>query len=339
MLLLSLVIKGVSDHKAYNETKQRLFSMYAHTTYRNDTPAPEIADTAKKEFTEMARREDPGIALQAVESAAKSDSAAVDYCHLLTHEIGHVAYEKYGDFSKAMQYQNNVCNSGFLHGVIESHFPKSENVFSDMETVCARDRLGSLSSVNCYHGVGHGLMYYTSNDLPRSLDMCDSYGNEFARSHCAIGVFMENVNTDGKLHPSKFIREDNLFYPCGEQELHFKHECYFYTAKRYLTLYPDDYIGALRWCEGAEIFFRSTCAKAVGGYAMKRNSDSPKYVEGVCMSNKKSQRSPCLDGMVIFTVSYFRSLESAEALCAQLEPYNQRACHRAVRAKSSLFAD
>ena len=46
-------------------------------------------------------------------------------CHDLVHEVGREAYKKYGDFSEAMKYQDEVCNSGYLHGYIESRFRRA----------------------------------------------------------------------------------------------------------------------------------------------------------------------------------------------------------------------
>jgi hypothetical protein len=95
-----------------------------------------------------------------------------------------------------MKYRDELCNSGYLHGIIESKFSQSEDVFADMKAMCGRYEPGRYMSWQCYHGIGHGAMFYTSNDLPRSLEMCDGFEDEFERSSCANGVFMENFNTE-----------------------------------------------------------------------------------------------------------------------------------------------
>lgn len=35
-----------------------------------------------------------------------------------------------------MKYQDEVCNSGYLHGIIEARFSRSDDVFADMKTMC-----------------------------------------------------------------------------------------------------------------------------------------------------------------------------------------------------------
>ena len=128
------------------------------------------------------------------------------------HEIGRAAYEKYGAFGEAMKYQDEICNAGYLHGVIESRLSRSTDVFADMKTMCEEYPPGRLLSGDCYHGLGHGVMYYTANDLPRSLEMCDAFEKSFGRSNCISGVFMENFNADQKLHLSAYLKESDPFF-------------------------------------------------------------------------------------------------------------------------------
>ena len=148
----------------------------------------------------------------------ETDEALLRSCHPLVHDIGHAAYEKYGDVAEAMKYQNEVCNSGYLHGIIERRFEESDDILADVNSMCDPYRRGSYLGWQCYHGLGHGVMFYTSNDLPRSLEMCDALERDFDRSNCANGVFMENFSADQKLHVSDYLKESDPFYPCAEQE-------------------------------------------------------------------------------------------------------------------------
>ena len=267
------------------------------------------------------------------------DGALLRSCHALVHEVGHEAYEKYGDFARAMAYQDEICNSGYLHGVIESHFWESDDVIVATRTVCDAYRLESFMSWECYHGVGHGLMYYTANDLPRSLSVCDSYDSEFARSNCSNGVFMENFNTDQKLHPSEFLKENDLFYPCREQATRHKDNCYLYAPTYYLSFHRDDYVGALRWCEGAEGPYESACVRGVGSQAIKENINNPKFVETICMNNIKTQIEACIYGMVDVYINHYGSLQPATIMCAELESLNKEICYNVVGSNVRAFVE
>jgi plastocyanin len=302
--------------------------------------APRDAPYEKKkdELVALMKRENPRVALDRLRTVIEKDDALSRSCHSLVHKIGREAYREYGDVGEAMKYRDEVCNSGYLHGIIETKFSESEDVFSDMKTMCDGYREGGFLSWQCNHGLGHGVMFYTANDLPRSLEMCDRLGEPFASSNCANGVFMENFNADQKLHLSEFLKEEDPFYPCMKQAERHKTDCFMYAPTYFLSLHENDYAGALRWCEGAEAGLEEACAYGVGTQTMKENLNDPEFVESICMSGAPEQTEPCVEGMAALYVSHEGSLEPARGLCARLEPGNRLACYDTVRAHSSLFA-
>jgi hypothetical protein len=122
--------------------------------------------------------------------------------------------------------------------------------------VCDEYREGGFLSWQCIHGLGPGAMFYTVNDRPRSLEMCDALENVFASSNCATWVFMETFNTGQKLHLSTFLKEEDPFYPCMEQAEHHKVDCYMYAPTYSLSLHEDDYAAPR---SGARVRRRSVC--------------------------------------------------------------------------------
>lgn len=293
----------------------------------------------KDELVALMKEENPRVALDRLRQEIETDDQLSRSCHSLVHEIGREAYEKYGDVGAAMKYRDEVCNSGYLHGIIETKFSQSEDVISDVQTMCERYREGGFLSWQCNHGLGHGVMFYTANDLPRSLEMCDTLGNSFASSNCANGVFMENFNADQKLHLSEFLKEEDPFYPCMKQAERHKPDCYIYAPTYFLSLNQDDYAGALEWCEGAEAGYEAACAYGVGTQTMKENLNAPGFVESTCMGGEPEQRGPCIQGMTALYISHSGALEPARKLCTTLEPSNRQACYDTVEAHTGLFAD
>jgi plastocyanin len=291
----------------------------------------------RDEFLALVRDENPRVALDQIREEIETNDTLSRSCHALVHEIGRAAYEKYGDFGEAMKYRDELCNSGYLHGVIESRFSQSEDIFADMKTICDQYHQKSYMSWQCYHGLGHGVMFYTANDLPRSLEMCGGFGSGFGRSSCVNGVFMENFNTEQKDHVSKFLKENAPFYPCPEQPEHYKADCYLYAPTYFLSLNHHDYTAALEWCNGAEAGYESMCAQGVGGQMMKENLNDPKFVESTCMKGEPEQTAPCIEGMVGLFINHYGSLEPARELCAGLQTSNRRTCYGTVEAHSSLF--
>ncbi|MGH3147444.1 MAG: cupredoxin domain-containing protein [Rubrobacter sp.] len=293
----------------------------------------------KDELVALMKEENPRVALDRLRQEIETDDRLSRSCHSLVHEIGREAYEKYGDVGEAMKYRDEVCNSGYLHGIIETKFVESEDVISDVQTMCDQYRNGGFLSWQCNHGLGHGVMFYTANDLPRSLEMCNTLGGSFASSNCANGVFMENFNADQKLHLSEFLKEDDPFYPCMKQAERHKTDCYIYAPTYFLSLHQDDYAAALEWCEGAEAGYEAACAYGVGTQTMKENLNDPGFVESTCMGGELDQREPCIQGMTALHISHSGSLGPARELCARLEPPNRQACYDTVEAHTSLFAD
>jgi plastocyanin len=307
----------------------------------NNADAKELSgeryQEAKDKYTALVRDQDPKVALSQLRNDIETDDALSRSCHAIVHEIGHEAYKKYEDFGEAMKYQDEICNSGYLHGIIESRFSESDDVFTDMKTMCNQYPVGSFLSWECYHGIGHGVMYYTANDLPRSLEMCDAFDSSFARSNCSNGVFMENFSADQKLHLSEYLKESDPFYPCAEQANRHKENCYVYAPTYFLSLNKNDYAGALEWCNGAEASFEAACARGVGAQTMKENINDPKLVESICTSGGSDQVEPCIEGMLSLYINHHGSLEPARDLCGQLEISNRQTCYNSVESNSTLF--
>lgn len=294
-------------------------------------------EDVKKEFLNLVDKKDPKEALADLRERTKVDNALLRSCHSISHEIGREAYKKYGSFGQAMKYQDEICNSGYFHGIIEAHFSKSKNIFADMRTVCDAYPIGKYLSWECFHGVGHGLMFYSYNDLSKSLELCETYSGSFAESVCADGVFMENFNTDEKLHKSEFVKENDPFYPCKEKSTKHKNSCYLYAPTYYLSINKNYYFDALAWCDGAESNYIDDCVKGVGSQALKNNIKTPKFVEEICMSGQRSKTMWCIEGMVGLSVNHYGSIDPALQMCEVLEEENKQTCFESVKSASRLF--
>ncbi len=302
-----------------------------------DHSAPTPFDDFKAKYIAIAADQNPKIALSQLREDVNIDAELLRLCHPLIHAIGHAAYAKYGDFGSAMQYQDEICNSGYLHGIIETHFSESDDIFSALKTVCSPYPKETYLSWQCFHGVGHGVMFYTKNDLPQSLELCDSYRKRFERNSCVNGVFIENFNTNQKMHPSAYLDDTDYFYPCYEQKLRHRIDCYIYAPTFYLSVNENDYTSALKWCEQASKSYRSICAQGVGGQAIKENVSEPKKIERVCESNRRSQVTPCIVGMSLLYLYHHGDTPPARAMCEELTRPNRRTCKDAVRNSAHLF--
>lgn len=253
-------------------------------------------------------------------------------CHGLAHEIGQAAYMKDG-FEKALDFEDDICGSGYLHGVIETHFLSVGDPATAVKTLCKPNQ------GKCFHGLGHGLMYSLENDVPQSLDLCKTLGERSERIECAEGVFMENFNTDLNAHPSEYLRDDDPFFPCRAPEEPYKGVCAFYAPRFYMKAHPGAYTDALEWCMTVGDGPDDGCAKGVGSVAMKQNIARPRFVEAVCESGTGDQQVYCIEGMVSYYIVHYASVEKGRELCAILKEEHRERCGKIATESERFYGE
>jgi hypothetical protein len=277
----------------------------------------------------------PRDAMLELREMGKQNPVLLRSCHDLAHEIGHESFVKYSDFAKAVEFRDEFCNSGYLHGVIESHFKSSADIYLTMKSTCAEYPVGKFLSWECYHGIGHGLMYYSNNNLPESIRLCSTYDDEFVRNSCINGVFMENFNADQQLHYSQYVDSKDIFSTCRNLENGNKHNCYTYAPVYYMRSNADNYMSIFDFCKNAENGYATTCRIGAGSQLMKNMIDEPMKVEELC--EQSDYLNNCISGMMYQYVAYYGNLESAREICGKFRPKNQGICLTAVNELGYLF--
>lgn len=308
---------------------------HTHSHEEADSDDNRLSDEENEDITlelqEIVQDSDPGKAMEHLQEMMNLNPAVVRSCHGFVHVIGHAAMKKYGNFSDAMKYQNDICGSGYLHGIIEEKFAESADIVGDMQTICEPQKERS-----CYHGVGHGLMFFTDNDLPKSIELCENYETNEAKVGCAEGVFMENFNSNTLLHPTEYLNPENPFYPCGDQKDMYKAVCYFYAPAYYLTIHPNAYEEAMQWCLDAERGYEAACAKGVGSRVMKENIGNVELGEKTCNS-QPDVTDPCIDGMVSYYIVNFASVQKGAELCEMISEQNKETCLNGVESRKYWY--
>jgi hypothetical protein len=159
-------------------------------------------------------------------------------CHGMTHSVGREAYRRTGQIHDAMNLCDETCGQGCIHGVMEGAFFKEnksgslnhltpKQIRAKLQNFCAKTLLPGTKqedTYKCYHGLGHALMY-VYQELPRSLDACNTIEQTYATRACKSGVFMENAtgfNTD----KNYFQKEGDYLYPCSEMKDMDKEVCF-----------------------------------------------------------------------------------------------------------------
>ncbi|MBM3945142.1 MAG: hypothetical protein FJ317_06595, partial [SAR202 cluster bacterium] len=159
-------------------------------------------------------------------------------CHQRAHSVGRIAYEKFG--ALAFSLSGHECHSGGYHGAMEALFRErgTVNLEADISAVCGGG-LNTFFRHQCVHGVGHGLMAWTSYELFDSLKLCDILDTTNDKTSCYTGVFMENVvgGLAGSMgHTTDYLSEDP-HYPCDVLDPEYVPYCYYYQTSRMVQLF------------------------------------------------------------------------------------------------------
>ncbi|GAA4880510.1 hypothetical protein [Kitasatospora terrestris] len=287
-------------------------------------PAVWTRSTLRNKLMAEMEKADPGVALADLDKTTKEKPYTVRFCHPIAHELGHAAVQRYKqDFQKVISFPHETCAAGYLHGAVEEMLANSKDPQGDILKLCAPANKGP-----CIHGVGHGIMFVTKQDIPQARELCKKFPTQHQQVTCSEGVFMQLFAPDEEDEKAKAnLPADKLaadpFYPCSEQPSLFQSACYFYAPTFYLSSHdyanhPEVFAEALKWCQGAG-GGRTDCAHGVGSRTMKYNLDRVDWAGQQCATGKDAtQRKDCTAGLVsYYTVNYTES-GAAARLCSQL---------------------
>lgn len=285
------------------------------------------------DYPKIVEEQNPQAALAVLTEQLKLHPELENTCHSITHEIGHAAYEKYG-FQKALTaFEDDLCGSGYMHGVTEEYIEQSQDPLHDILTACPP------SYGACFHGIGHGLLLYYENEIPQALAGCDLFDSVQQKVQCSEGVFMQSYNTDTTVHPNAYLNPEDTLFPCDQQTDLYKSACYFYSPRYFIKLHPRAYLEDIQVCLQAETDYIGQCIRGVGSVTMKQNIDDVSFVESVCLSAPDDYQAACYGGMTSYFVIHSGSLAEAGELCPQLDGDFEGTCEATVSASAGFFGD
>jgi cytochrome c553 len=242
----------------------------------------------KQAFGNLAYYDSPDVALSQLAQYMQTNEAVRSGCHQIAHEIGHAGYVHYHDnAAQALAHGSMTCWSGYYHGVIERAFggvPRNK-VASIARSLCSGSEIRKtyFLAYQCVHGLGHGLMIYSLNDLPYSLHVCDKLATEWDQVSCTGGVFMQNfLPGPMQLTPTKWLRKKDLLYPCDVVKQKDKLYCYLMVTSRILPAVNYDFRTTAKWCWRAEKAWIATCFQSFGRDASGNSVQNPRKIVQLC---------------------------------------------------------
>lgn len=322
----------------------KITGVFRKDDIHDESGSEEISTTSypdlKKKYEKMIIESDPRVAIELLEKESSEDEAVLALCHDILHVIGHSAYQKYGSFKEAVKFQKDFCNSGYIHGLFETYFSTTANPLSGLNKECEAFGQGKrqYDLWQCYHGVGHGFMYFTGGDLDKSLEFCeDGLKSGEAIASCQNGVYMEVFNLEALAKEKDFIDSKNPFFTCSDRDTA-KIDCYLYIPTYLHQTLDTEFTQILKECSKAESGFENVCISGVGSEAIKRNMNNPEDVFELCMkAGSKIKEESCVSGLVSMYMNQKGSYSSGVELC-KITPNNYRQiCEQTVTGRESFF--
>lgn len=279
-------------------------------------------------FANIAFSDGPKRALALFDQRISSDAAIEANCHRIAHAIGAAALARYeGRVGRALAEGSATCWSGYYHGTIERALVgvEDDELPQASRKLCADAELRSGSTFvlyQCVHGLGHGLMIYTGYNLPRSLRVCDSQTSSWDQTACTGGVFMENLQSSYGVK-SKWLRDNDLIYPCNAVARRHKYYCYLMVTSRILQARSYDFAQTAELCRRSEPRWVRICFQSFGRDASGQTRQNPRKINELCRFAGGMGRE-CLYGAARDMTSNYAGGREAAVMC-NLAPARHRA--------------
>ncbi len=283
----------------------------------------------KQAFGNIAYYRGPKQALLELARQMRANQLINGGCHLIAHEIGHAAYLRY-HHNAAIALANGAmtCWSGYYHGVIERAFggvPRGQ-VAATARRLCTGAAVNTSGFLlyQCVHGLGHGLMIYSGDDLPYSLSICDHLQTRWDQTSCTGGVFMQNfLPGPMQLVQTTWVRAKDLLYPCDVVRRQDKLYCYLMVTSRILPAVDYSWARTAGWCRRSQAGWVATCFQSLGRDASGSTRQDAPQILAICQVAASMERE-CIYGAA-------RDITSNDAGPARSTPF----CARAPRATRS----
>jgi len=225
-------------------------------------------------------------------------------CHPVAHAIGRDTFSAKGTVDAAFGACDPTCHSGCYHGVME-RFLRGDSAdtgghisFAELAAKVATACDPSVDQrlrFQCLHGLGHAIMYYSGYALDTSLHLCDATADDWSKSSCYGGVFMENlVAADPSLRD---LSPTDYHYPCDAVAEPYKGDCYSMQTSRMseMGLGPA---AILAECAKAGAYEASCSASLGRDLSNEARVGDPRAVAQVCELATGEQRDACTRGVI-----------------------------------------
>jgi hypothetical protein len=291
------------------------------TTLDDCTGRNDEARCLEQALGNVSYNDGPKAALAIFDRRIAKPGPAESNCHRIVHSIGSAALARYdGDVGQAFSQGSASCWSGYYHGILERALLGANTdgaLRRAVRSVCGEILTSATRYIayQCVHGLGHGLMIRTGLDLERALSGCESLATTWEQTSCDGGAFMENFNTSYGVK-SRWLRDDDLLYPCTAVAPKHKLYCYLQVTDRLLSATGYDWQRTARECARAEPSWRATCFQSFGRSASGVSRGDTAELIRLCSIPRAGDRAECVYGAARDRVSNDAGAKRAAAFCS-----------------------
>lgn len=321
-----------------------------------------------------ARDRGPRAALDTLERLAAQDPWIRAKGHPLAHAIGRYAMEKRKDLAVLGECTPRF-QSGCFHGVLEGYFLQGGTIDrTSVAGVCAGQVRG-FERMECWHGLGHGLMVHHAGDFRQALAICDALQAAQPRRECQDGIFMErairvigatSINVGdgpgiGHAHGAegheghaaasrsagvqegaatrlmaKVAARREREQLCSGLDAGHQPSCWAYQAMVLMSLNFPNFPRALQGCDAAPAGAVRDCYQGFGKQMLGVTSgDVPRMMEA-CRQGDPAHLTDCLLGGVEYFTDLNWTIDPGIAFCRQVPDESRPRCYEMIGARLTL---
>lgn len=290
--------------------------------------------------------EGASAALAILERQIERDPELRLHSHHIAHETGRLAIERSSfDLSMLSDCTLNFA-SGCVHGALERYFYSRPSIAdTSLASFCDElvpDQGLSAWTLECTHGLGHGLAVRSSHDPLPALHACDELASPTERRECHDGVFMEvTVHAFGGGHPGVTEPEPVAVEPppgdpahthghgttsgegpasstgCEAVDPAYRESCWAYRHVVIHKASDGSWSRTAAGCRSAgEIKLIRACVFGVGKQVALTRPDDWPSVHRFCSDLSADVASACIWGAVEHLIDFDWSTERGAAFCA-----------------------
>lgn len=338
-----------------------------------DTLPVSGADAAVRPAFLAAREEGVRAGLDSLTALAGRDEALRLRGHELAHALGRFAMAERRDLA-VLRECTPVLQSGCFHGALEGYFLQGGTVDrASVGGICgARPEPGrpAYERLECWHGLGHGLMVRFGGDIDQVLPLCDVLQTPTARRECQDGAFMErairavgaeSVNAgegpamghhgghggakggqdahggDHALPSAAPLAPAELQRLCGGIDTRYQPSCWAYQPIALLVVHGMEPATVLDACDGAPAVAVRDCYQGFGKqYLGAMDGDAGAMIDA-CRQGNPAYLPDCVLGGVEYFTDLEWTIEPGIAFCAQVPADAKTRCYGLIGRRLGLI--